>query len=409
MMKKCIFVLIYILLISSVGCWDRKDIETRGFVLGIAIDDYPPIPTGGATTQNESKPEEEKKFELMQTHVGRPTYAMTVQIPIIKKATFRSSSFEGTGTGGPATHEITQVGNSFFSMTREISSRLELTPYYEHLQALVVSEDVARKGLHEVLDFFIRDHEMRRRTRIFVSKGEAKKVLDVVPRIEDYSAILLAKLPLNSTVNSRLIQQTDLGLAIENIHKRNDFILPYVEATKDEIKSLGAAICKDGKMVGWISPIEVEYIKHIRGLYEGGVLNIKDPYHEKAIVTLEIASSKRKITPICEGDKPKFKIDLRIRGSISEYANLKYHDLLDENELTVLEDAFASKLKEECQTVINSIQERYGADVFHFNTILKTRKPDYWEQINKQWHDIFPTVEVDVSAQVKIAHVGNIR
>lgn len=408
-MKRLILVLILMFALCMTGCWDRKDIETRGFVLGIAIDDYPPIPEGRTVSPEETQPEEEKKFEVMQIHEGKPMYAMTIQIPIVKKSLLRSPFGQGVESNGSKSYELTQIGNSFFAMNREMASRIELTPYYEHLQAIVISDTLARKGLHEILDFFLRDHEMRRRTMLCISDGEAKKILDVVPRIEDYSSLVLARLPLNSTVNSRIIHETDLGRAIASIHDRDDFLLPRVEATKDEIKSSGAAVFKENKMVGWATPIEVEYIAHIRGSYEGGLITAKDPNNEEAIITLEITSSRRKITPIIENNKPKFKIDLKIKGSIAEFTNREYHKLINKKDINKIVKVFENKIKNECEATIKNIQEKYGADVFHFNIILKTQMPEYWETINEKWHDIFKDVEADVNVQVRIQNVGNIR
>jgi len=62
-------------------------------------------------------------------------------------------------------------------INRSITTRMNLIPNYEHLQVIIISEKVARKGLRNVLDLFIRDHEMRSRTKLFITDGDAKKAL----------------------------------------------------------------------------------------------------------------------------------------------------------------------------------------------------------------------------------------
>lgn len=67
------------------GCWDHIDIEQRGYVLGVAIDAYPPVPMKDEeAAPGETPPEEEVKLELMETHTGQPLYAMTIQLPILR-------------------------------------------------------------------------------------------------------------------------------------------------------------------------------------------------------------------------------------------------------------------------------------------------------------------------------------
>ena len=68
------------------GCWDHIDIEQRGYVLGVAIDAYPPMPgKDEKAASEETPPEEEEKIEMMETHTGKPSYAMTIQMPILRK------------------------------------------------------------------------------------------------------------------------------------------------------------------------------------------------------------------------------------------------------------------------------------------------------------------------------------
>ena len=125
------------------------------------------------------------------------------------------------------------------------------------------------------MDFFVRDPEMRRRVKVFISPTEAKSILAVQPRVEDYSSIYLAKLPINALKNSKIVHETDLGKIIDSIHGGYDFLLPRAEAVKDEIKTSGAAVFNGHIMTGWISGIELEAVKMMGNRYVGGVLPIR--------------------------------------------------------------------------------------------------------------------------------------
>jgi Ger(x)C family germination protein len=182
-MKHKLFVILFIIMLTALltGCWDRKDIENRGYVLGIAIDVYTPDSQEKQSGQEDSSESSTKnRLEGMETHTGEHQYVLTVQLPILAKSSTTAQGGSGGGDGdGKKTVEITQVGNSFMSMQREMQSRTSLSLYYEHLQVIVISEDAARQGLEDIIDFFVRDPEMRRRVKIFVSKGEAKSVKEV--------------------------------------------------------------------------------------------------------------------------------------------------------------------------------------------------------------------------------------
>jgi Ger(x)C family germination protein len=394
------------------GCWDRVDIESRGYVLGIAIDKYPPNPQAEEiAAPGQTPPKEEEKVEYMETHAGEDIFAMTVQLPILKKSGSASSGTGGSGTsggsvGGSNTWEITQIGNSLFSMNREMQSRTELSLFYEHLQVIILSERIAREGLEDVIDFFVRDPEMRRRVKVFISVGQAKSLLDVVPRIEDYSSTYLSKIPMNAAKTSRIVLKTDLGEVIQSIHAGFDFVLPKVVPTKDEIKASGAAAFKEGRMVGWVSEIELEAIKFIINRYQGGVVTISSPEHEGGLVAMEITSSKAEVIPLIQNDGLSFDIKIKVKGNYADETKMHTHGKLTQDFLNKLEKGYEREIERICRAVVTKMQEDYKADVFRFCQVVATKKPAYWKKIEDKWDNIYPTADVNIKADVSIELLG---
>ncbi|HHU48296.1 MAG TPA: Ger(x)C family spore germination protein, partial [Clostridiales bacterium] len=349
------------------GCWDHIDIEQRGYVLGVAIDAYPPVPMKDEeAAPGETPPEEEVKLELMETHTGQPLYAMTIQLPILRNDSQPSDASSAGSGGGSLSWEITQVGNSFICMSRQMLSRSSLALYYEHLQAIIISDRVARQGISNVLNFFTRDPEMRRRVRVYISQGEAKAVLDVKPRVEEYSSIYLAEMPTNATKSSRIVHHTDLGQVIQLIHNNLSFVLPIARPTKDEIKISGAAAFKGDKMVGWVSELETEAIKLLRNLYEGGIVTVQSPEQKGAIEVLDVTKTKTKITPVIRNDEIAMYIKIDVKGNYAEYVNKPALEDITIDFLDKLEQEFEKEIARNCTATINKFQEEYKADVFHF-------------------------------------------
>lgn len=409
-MKHKLFILLFIIMLTALltGCWDRKDIENRGYVLGIAIDVYTPDSQEKQSSQDDSSESRTKKrLEGMEIHTGEHQYILTVQLPILAKSSTTAQGGSGGGDGdGKKTVEITQVGNSFMSMQREMQSRTSLSLYYEHLQVIVISEDAARQGLEDIIDFFVRDPEMRRRVKIFVSKGEAKSVLSVVPKVEEFASIYLASIPINARVNSRIAHETDLGEVIKSLHADLDFVLPMTQVNSDEIKVSGGAAFKDGKMVGWLSELETEAMKLIRNLYLGGVITVSSPENKQGIITMEVTGAKTNISPVLTGDEVAFNIDIKIKGNYAENVNMHTHARLDESFMKKLEKAYEKEVHSMCQQTINKMQLEYGADVFQFKKILKSKEPAYWKNISHQWDLIYPHAEVNINVDVSLQLIG---
>ncbi|MCK9276230.1 MAG: Ger(x)C family spore germination protein [Syntrophales bacterium] len=412
MKRKLLSILIFFVIASVLsGCWDRKEIETRGFVLGIAIDKYPPTPQAEEKgAPGETPPKEEEKLEEMEVHTGKDQYAMTVQIPIAKKTGVSSTGGSGgtsDGRGeGANSWEITQIGNSFMSMNREMQSRTDLSLYYEHLQVIILSDRIAREGIENVIDFFVRDPEMRRVVKVFISEGQAKSILDVTPKIQDYSSVYLNKIPMNATKNSRMISKTDLGEVIKSIHAGLDFVLPKVIATVDEIKTSGGAAFKNGRMVGWVSELEVEAIKFIQNDYSGGVISIPSPEHEGGIVVMEVTSAQTKVKPVIQNNELSFDINIAVKGNYAENINMHTHAKLSQELINKLEKGYGKEIERICKQTVSKMQEEYGADVFRFGQILAANEPAYWRKIEGKWDSVYPIVGVNIKADVSIRLLG---
>lgn len=67
-MKKFFAIMLCAALVITTWCWDRKEIESRGYVLCIAIDGYPPFPKG---QEEEKEYDEEKKLQHMPLDTNR--------------------------------------------------------------------------------------------------------------------------------------------------------------------------------------------------------------------------------------------------------------------------------------------------------------------------------------------------
>lgn len=391
-----------LLAIVQTGCWDYNEIERRGYVLGIAIDVAEPHPRGQDDLEEYMN---EREIEKMIPQKGSPRYSYTIQIPIVSQARNRPEA-----GGGPVdearTWNLTIAGNSFFEVNRQFATRLDFAAFYEHLQVVVISEEVARQGILEPMDFLLRDHELRRRTRVFITPGEAKAILDVIPRIEDYSSMYLAKLPLGASKTSRIADLTDLGVVSQNIHHEVDFTLPRVTATKDEIKDAGVAIFKGDKMTGWLGEIDTIWAKWIRDLVKGGVVVVESPNEKGKLVTVEIVNVSSKVRPHIQNDEIFMNIDIKGQFNLVEEMRYGKEDVFEVDFIRSVEKLIEEKIATEIKDTVAYVQEEFEADIFRFDVAMMRYAPREWEMYEQHWADIFPLVKLNVNVDATIRLVG---
>jgi len=404
--SKIVLSLFFIIILT--GCWDYKEIENRGYVLGIAIDKPKPLPKG---YEDQKSYKQEKKLEKMELQQGDPQYAYTVQIPILPKAQVKPIGGGGGGGGAESSRswDLTLLGNSFFEANREFSTRLNYAPFYEHLKVIIINEKVAREGIIPPLDMILRDPEMRRRTKVFVTSEEAHKILDVTPRIDDYAAMYLADLPRNATKTSRMPHITDLGEVAESLHGQVDFGLPIVISTSDEIKIIGAAAFKGDKMVGRLSGIQTIYAKWIRDAIKGGVIVIKARHNPNILLTLELKKVKTKLRPIVDGDNVKILIKSKAVINLAEESETRYKDALKQDFIKNIEQGAKDEIESNIKETIKYVQQELGADIFHFKVILQKFAPKTWEQVEDDWYEVFRNLDIVVDVDVELEYIGTVK
>lgn len=197
-----------------------------------------------------------------------------------------------------------------------------------------------------------------------------------------------------------------LGELIINIHSGLDFVLPKVEAIKDEIKSSGGAAIKNGKMVGWLTELELEAVKLMRNLYRGGVITVRTPGEEEGLNVLEVTKAKSTIKPSIKDNVPHFDIRIKVEGNYAEDVNIHTHGQLDMEYIRMLERTFKKEIESLCTRTIKRMQEEYGADVLQLKRVLQTKAPAYWKKIADQWDEIYPSASISITADVTVSLLG---
>ncbi len=75
-----------------------------------------------------------------------------------------------------------------------MATRVARQPYYEHLQIIIIGEELAKEGIDHPLNLFFRDHESRRKIKLVIAKGSAKDALRVKPKLMPVRGQYMSKL-----------------------------------------------------------------------------------------------------------------------------------------------------------------------------------------------------------------------
>ncbi len=370
-----ISVLVSILIVST-GCWDRIEIENRAFVLGIGLD-----------KNNESD-----------------KIALTYQIAL------PSAMYGEGGADGKKVLNITSTSPTVTRAEKQILTRLDRVPNKAHTQVLIIGEDLARKGITKYMDYFLRDSEMRRRTKVLIADGKAQDLFKIVPPTANSTSDYIGNIMLfNEKDVHRISSEVDLLKMTENLRRGMDFIVAKATKGKDDIAVTGAAIFKKDKLVGYLGPEEVRKTKWLIDDISRGTIVLKDVNGMKGYIIFEISTGTTKVKPIIKGDDVDFDISIRVEGDVVESEDLEFLNTMEQNFISEFEKAIENEIIKECNDIVRKARDEFDAEFFNFGRLVKNYNLKWFEEHEAEWREIFKRSKLNIKADVNIRRVGLIQ
>lgn len=374
-MRKRVFFLIIVYIaciIILTGCWDYREVNNLSIVAGVAID----------------KSDDGKykiTTEIVDMHEGG------------KDVKIKSKRLES-------------YGDTFFDAIRNVLKINSEKLYWGHTEIVIISQDVAKQGIYEILDFLNRDAEPRLSIDLLVSKQKtAEEILDSesitteirsfeISRMLDQQRILAKapKVQIYEFINS---------LSNEGISP----IIPTIGIVENEGKNTselsGTAIFEQDKIVGFLDEDETRTLMYIMDKIKGGILNIKQrPETAGKNVSLLISENKTKIKPINSNNNIFINIELETETALGEVGSRD--NINTEDKISTLEKEAEELLTTNIINLIEKVQKDFEIDIFGFGKTIKEDMPDLWKKIGPDWNNSFKKVKVNVNTSVDIQNTG---
>lgn len=379
------------------GCWDRMEVEERSTVLGLSVDI--------AEDDKEDPIIHPDNVDIPTSEIGM--IEVTAQLAVPGQIPLGPS--QGGGSTGPedSVWVVKSVGHTLAEAVNNLQQQLSSTIFLGHLKIFIISDEVARKGIGEIMDFMKRNPEVRRDAWLLVNGNRADETLEVAPKLERIPALYLSNM-LDNSIKMGKFPKVRVGKfwsAMEN--SGQDGFLPYITVkSKDNIQISGIGYFRSTKLVGHTKPYQITYLNGLIEHNPGGstaVIRISDKQ------TLQFQSTKRKSdyrVTLKEG-KPHFDVIVEINGIITG-KNIDRIDLNKNSTIKNIENIAGKSFSVEHEKLIKETQEKQS-DIFGFGEYVRADLSDYWDKeikTSKKWREIYKDLSVDVKVKVKIEGIG---
>lgn len=379
------------LLVTQTGCWNSREIEDLSMYVGVALDE-------GKPTVIEQELEEQGG-----SYPKRNLISATVQIVPMNTAADKQQADKGQGTEYLNT---TETGDSLFEIMRQYAIRREHSVIGHHLKVIVISRALAqRQSVDKLLDFALRDNDIRPSCLVLLSKGMARETL-TSKRADQIPAFKLRDMLHGRFRNNRIMESVNLIKLNGWLGTKQSFILQEVAAAGGETEFSGAGIIKGetGKWIGSLSQMDVSNISWIKGDVQGGLIKSYDWRNEP--ITYEVKSANSKITSKLKDNRLSFRVSIESEGRLIENWDSKEDPSKSEYQEKVTK-IFEKRLLQMLETTMRKMQSTYKVDVAGFGDRLRIERPKYWKKVKDRWDDVFSQTPVSFDIKFTITDIGS--
>lgn len=386
-LKRLLFILIILSTIFLTGCWSSHEINTLAIAVCIGID----------KTEN---------GYLVTAQVLNPRAIAS------KKATVESPVVI-----------YTAEGNDLAEIVRRFTTQSSRIFYNADLRMVVFGEDVAKDGIQNILDYFLRNHEYRTDFYFVIAKNStANEVLGILTPIESvpgFSMYISLKMSEEKWAAMKSVRIIELVNSI--IADGDNPVLTGIEISQDEISPKSTDILKQSgeykklkytglgafnkdKIVGWLDEDESKGYNYITD-------NVKNTveyadYDSKVKITYEIINAKSRTKVYFLENKPAIEVKIKIKCNIGIVEG--EFDVSAEENKQVLNKLLASKVKLLCEKALNKAQKELKTDIFGFGEAIHRKYPKTWEKLKDDWNDKFTDLPVNITVEAETKQLGQI-
>lgn len=383
MKKRLIIILLLPLFLT--GCWNYSELNEIAIATGISID------------------WEDDKYKL------------TALISNAQKT-------EGSSKEGEAQITVFEgTGKTMTEALKNIELKLPKELYLKHISIIIIGEELAKKGVGNILDYLIRDPNSPNKFNILISRDvKAGEILKIISPLETFpsqnvslmlvtsgkfigSAVEISYNDFIQTYLNQGINPILSSITIKGEEKKGESPKNIKQSEPDTYLNLSnLAIFKNDKLLGYVSEKESIGINIINSKIKQTKVHAKCKGEEEdsyIVANLNSIDTSSEITKDL-----KLKINVKATGYITE-ANCKI-DLTEEKNIKEIQKSMESELKKNIKKALEVVQE-YKSDIFGFGNQYYKKYPKEWKKVKDNWdEETFPNLEYEIKTDINLKTKG---
>lgn len=377
--KKNLNLIICLTLLFLTGCWDRTEVNNLALIMAAGID--------------------KSKNNMIE---------LSVQVFIPRPAESDQQNGMSSRTNSSQTFVRSAEGETIADAMARLQEVLTRRIFWGQNEVLVIGEKLAKEGVSDQIDFWLRHSEPRISADVFISKGRAKRVLESMPELERDSAKQLHEL-----VKTQIgVKVTVKDLAQMLSGESDAAVLPWVEKLpaahlgsnkRDTPFINGVAIFKGDKMVGRLDAKATRGILWPRNEMRSGVITLSLK-NKTGYISLNLLRSQNELVPTITNGK--WSMLIKTDTALEVIQNTTNLNLFQPEIIKEAEQRASQEIEDRERLAFSEAQKKLNADIFGFAEAFQREYPEVWKTKKNEWNEIFRQVDISFHTNVTIEKTG---
>jgi len=310
------------------GCWDKVEIESRGFIISMGIDKYKDDGENDKENGDKKDGESDKENSAAQTDSKAggqaPRYTVTIALPDV-------GALMGTGQSEDVEFVRTASAPTVSEAIRQMGSFSGERLYFGHTKAVIFGEELLKDEelFREALDALERNRELSRNLLVLATADDVEKALITKGPGENLAGMYLSKFyknsdgaavtfPLGLEALVRELRSGRRGLPVAGAAGETIIPLLSVEGEKKDAKVRlgGAAVIKDFTLAGKLDDSQTRALMWFRGTAEDALLTVE--YNEVSI-PVRVNSNRARTSFYEENGRIVCVLDIKGKAEVEEF------------------------------------------------------------------------------------------
>lgn len=333
---------------------------------------------------------------------------LSVQVFIPRPAESDQQNGMSSGTNSSQTFVRSAEGETIADAMARLQEVLTRRIFWGQNEVLVIGEKLAKEGVSDQIDFWLRHSEPRISADVFISKGRAKRVLESMPELERDSAKQLHEL-----VKTQIgVKVTVKDLAQMLSGESDAAVLPWVEKLpaahlgsnkRDTPFINGVAIFKGDKMVGRLDAKATRGILWPRNEMRSGVITLSLK-NKSGYISLNLLRSQNELVPTITNGK--WSMLIKTDTALEVIQNTTNLNLFQPEIIKEAEQRASQEIEDRERLAFSEAQKKLNADIFGFAEAFQREYPEVWKTNKNEWNEIFRQVDISFHTNVTIEKTG---